>query len=51
MKKVKTKIVDWDDHIDNKYGRKGSRTREKFEQELEAFKIGVLIQEARKQKK
>jgi HTH-type transcriptional regulator / antitoxin HipB len=29
--------------------RKGTHTRVQFEEEFEAFKIGVLIQEARKQ--
>ena len=51
MKKdIKNSIVDWDDHLDNKYGKKGTSTREKFEEEFDAFKIGVLIQEARKHK-
>ena len=31
-------------------GKKGSSSREKYEREFEAFKIGVLIQEARKKK-
>jgi HTH-type transcriptional regulator/antitoxin HipB len=49
MKKdIKNSFVDWDDHLDNKYGKKGTSTREKFEEEFDAFKIGVLIQEARK---
>ncbi len=47
----KNKTVDWDEHLDEKYGKKGTATREKFEEEFEAFKIGVLIQEARKQRK
>jgi len=41
-------LVSWDDHLDNKYGKKGTSSREKYEEEFEAFKIGVLIQEARK---
>ncbi|MBM3404807.1 MAG: helix-turn-helix domain-containing protein [Bacteroidetes bacterium] len=48
-KKVQDKI-DWDEHLDEKYGKSGTATREKFEEEFEAFKIGVLIQEARKQR-
>ncbi|OFX25525.1 MAG: transcriptional regulator [Bacteroidetes bacterium GWA2_31_9] len=43
-------LVSWDDHLDKKYGKAGSPTREKYEEEFESFKIGVLIQEARKQK-
>lgn len=43
------KIVSWDDHLDKKYGKTGTPTRDKYEEEFENFKIGVLIQEARKQ--
>jgi HTH-type transcriptional regulator/antitoxin HipB len=46
--KKKNDIVNWDDHLDLKYGKKGASTREKYAEEFEAFKIGVLIQEARK---
>ena len=48
MKKANSNLTSWDDHLDKKYGKPGTQTREKFEQEFEAFKIGVLIQEARK---
>lgn len=48
MKKLSNNLTSWDDHLDNKYGKPGTLTREKYEQEFEAFKIGVLIQEARK---
>ena len=48
MKKLSNNLTSWDDHLDNKYGKLGTPTREKYEQEFEAFKIGVLIQEARK---
>ena len=48
--KNQTKIVNWDDHLDKKYGKRGTPTREKYGEEFEAFKIGVLIQEARKKK-
>ena len=41
-------LTSWDDHIDKKYGKRGTSNREKYEEEFEAFKIGVLIQEARK---
>ena len=46
----KQRLVSWDDHLDNKYGKIGTPTRSKYEEEFEAFKIGVLIQEARKKK-
>lgn len=51
MKKKKNNLVSWEDHLDEKYGEAGTPTRNKYEEEFEAFKIGVLIQEARKQKK
>ncbi len=42
-------LVSWDDHLDKKYGKIGTPSREKYEEGFENFKIGVLIQEARKQ--
>ena len=42
-------LVSWDDHLDKKYGKMGTPTRDKYEEGFENFKIGVLIQEARKQ--
>ena len=50
MNKKSKHLTSFDDHLDQQYGEKGSPTRDKFEQEFEAFKIGVLIQEARKKK-
>jgi len=49
MKKNKN-LTSWDSHIDNKYGEVGTQSREVYEEEFESFKIGVLIQEARKKK-
>lgn len=43
-------LTSWDDHLDQKYGETGTQTREKYEQEFESFKLGVLIQEARKKR-
>ena len=48
MKTKKAKMLPWDDHLDSKYGKEGTPTRLQFEEGLEAFKIGVLIREARK---
>lgn len=46
--KKNNKLVSWDSHLDKKYGKKGMATRNKYDEEFEAFKIGVIIQEARK---
>ena len=49
MKKQKENkgITTLDEILDNKYGTKGNPKREKWEQEFEAFKLGVLLEEAR----
>ena len=41
-------LTSWDDHLYKKYDKIGTPSRNKYEEEFEAFKIGVLIQEARK---
>lgn len=48
MKTKKQAILsDWDEHMDKRHGKRGTATREKWEQEFEAFKLGVLLEEAR----
>lgn len=42
-------ITTFKSHLDSQYGEKGTETREKYEEEYEAFKLGVLLQEARKE--
>ncbi|HPI45295.1 MAG TPA: helix-turn-helix transcriptional regulator [Tenuifilaceae bacterium] len=39
-----------DEFIEEQYGKRGTNKREKFEKEFEAFKLGVLIQQARLEK-
>ena len=51
MKKSDNNLTSWDDHLDKKYGKAGTPSRQKYEEEFEAFKIGVLIQEVRKKQK
>ena len=48
--KINKNLTSWDSHIDSKYGELGSQSREIYEEEFESYKIGVLIQEARKKK-
>jgi HTH-type transcriptional regulator/antitoxin HipB len=51
MKNQKNKnLTSWDNHLDEKYGKIGTPKRDKYEQGFEAFKLGVLIQEARKKR-
>jgi DNA-binding XRE family transcriptional regulator len=51
MEKQNNNLTSWDDHLDQKYGEPGTQSRERYEEEFEAFKLGVLIQEARKRQK
>ncbi len=44
----KTKIVDFDDHLNSEYGERGTESREAFEEGFEAFRLGVMLQELRK---
>jgi HTH-type transcriptional regulator / antitoxin HipB len=48
--KGKTKIVDFDDHILKQYGERGTKKREAYEEGFEAFKLGIMLQEMRKDK-
>ena len=50
MKKEKNKnLTSFTDHIDQQYGKRGTEKREVFEEGFEAFKLGVMIQELRKE--
>jgi DNA-binding XRE family transcriptional regulator len=50
MKTENKKITSFSEHLDAQYGESGTETREKFEEEFESFKLGVLIQEMRKER-
>lgn len=48
MKKKQNKnLTTLDELLESKYGERGTEKREKWEQEFEAFRLGVLIEEAR----
>jgi len=42
-------LISFTDHIDQQYGIRGTEQREKFQEEFEAFKIGVMILKLRKE--
>ncbi len=50
MKIKNENLVDLEEFIDKEYGSRGTNRREKFEESYEAFKLGVMLQEIRKQK-
>jgi DNA-binding XRE family transcriptional regulator len=49
--KTKNKITTFNEHLDREYGKIGTPARDKYEQEFEAFKLGVMLQEMRKKQK
>lgn len=48
--KTSKNLTSFDEHLDEQYGEIGTKSRDRFEEEFETFRIGVLIQEARKKK-
>ncbi len=50
MKNPKNKLTSFSVHLDQQYGKRGVEMRENFENEFEAFKLGVMLQELRKEK-
>lgn len=50
MKNPKNKLTSLSVHLDQQYGKRGVEMRENFENEFEAFKLGVMLQELRKEK-
>lgn len=49
-KKMNKNLTSFEDHLEEQYGKRGTKKRDLYEQEFEAFKLGVLIQEAREKK-
>jgi len=50
MKTKQNNLVDLETFIEQQHGKRGTKSREDFEEGYEAFKLGVMIQELRKQK-
>ena len=51
MKKENSNIKSWTYIKDDVYGKRGSPRRDELDREIEAFKIGILIRQARESKK
>ena len=49
MNRTKNKLTAFSDHLDQQYGKKGTEERERYEEGFEAFKLGAMIQELRKE--
>lgn len=49
MKKQNKRLTSFASHLDEQYGKKGTESRNKYEEEFETFKLGLLLQELRKE--
>lgn len=47
MSKTKNNITTLEELIDTKYGKRGAPKREEWEQQFEAFRLEILMEEAR----
>ena len=50
MKKINKNPTSFAKHLDLQYGKQGTQNREKYEEGFDTFKLGVMIQELRKEK-
>lgn len=48
--KVKRQVTTLDEILDKKYGKKGNPKRKVWEQRFETFRLGVMLEEARKKR-
>jgi len=49
MEKTPKKLTSFAEHLDKQYGESETTAREKYEEGFEAFKLGVMLQELRKE--
>ena len=47
-KQITNNLTSFEDFLDQQYGKRGTANREKYEEGFEAFKLGVMIQQLRK---
>jgi HTH-type transcriptional regulator/antitoxin HipB len=48
-KNTNDNFTSFSNHLDLQYGKKGTQNRDQYEEGFEAFKIGVMLQELRKE--
>ena len=47
--KKENNMMSFAEHLDKQYGKRGTEAREQYEQGFETFKLGVMLQELRKE--
>lgn len=50
MKKKNMNLITHDEFKDKHFGKRGTKKREKYERGFEAFKLGVLLKQAREER-
>jgi len=48
-KQTNNNLTSFSDHLDQQYGKRGTKEREEFEEGFDAFKIGAMLQGLRKE--
>lgn len=48
---MKKNITTFNEHLDKQYGKHGTKKREAYERGFEQFKLGIMIRQAREEKK
>lgn len=48
-KNTNDNLTSFSDHLDLQYGKNGSKTRDQYEEGFETFKLGLMLQELRKE--
>lgn len=48
-KTLNKKLTSFSAHLDEQYGKKGTAERQQYEEGFEAFKLGAMIQDLRKE--
>ena len=49
-KRENENLTSFAEHLNSQYGKRGTENREQYEREFEVFKLGVMLQELRKEK-
>lgn len=49
MKETNNNLTTFESHLDKQYGERGTTKREEYEEGFEAFKLGVILRELRKE--
>ena len=51
MKRTVKNLTSLDEHLDKEYGKRGTKRREEYERGSESFRLGVMISQAREERK